>query len=75
VGTGVRVVAAGIALGALLALAGGRLIASLLYGTSPQDPVALGAVAVMLPAVAAVASFVPAWRASHVDPVEALRSE
>jgi predicted permease len=75
VGGGVRIVALGIALGALLALAAGRLIASLLYGTTPHDPVALITVSTILLLVAAVASMVPAWRASRVDPVEALRAE
>ena len=75
VGHGVRAVAAGVVLGALLALAAGRLIASLLYGVSPRDPFVLAAVSVVLLVVAAVASLVPAWRASRVDPVEALRAE
>ena len=75
VGGGVRVVAFGVAVGALLALAAGRLVASLLYGTTPHDPVALIAVSMILMVVAAVASMVPAWRASRLDPVEALRAE
>jgi ABC-type antimicrobial peptide transport system permease subunit len=74
-GEGVRTVAAGVVLGAALALAAGRLVASLLYGVSPRDPAVLAAVAGTLVAAAVVASLVPAWRASRVDPVEALRTE
>ena len=75
VGGGVRTVALGVVVGALLALAAGRLVASLLYGTTPHDPVALLTVSMILMLVAAVASMVPAWRASRVDPVEALRAD
>jgi putative ABC transport system permease protein len=73
--SGVRVVSAGVALGILIAIALGRLLDSQLYGTSSRDPVVLGAVGVMLLGVAAVAAAVPAWRATRVDPVRALRAE
>jgi predicted permease len=72
---GVGIVTAGIVVGVLAALAMGRLVASLLYGVTPHDPVVLGAVAVALLAVAVVASLAPAWRAIRVDPMETLRSE
>src|SRR5262249_17277699 len=75
VGGGLRVVAAGVALGAILALAAGRLIATLLYGVTPHDPLVLGAVAVILLGVAVAAAAFPAWRASRVDPVESLRAD
>jgi predicted permease len=52
-----------------------RLMASLLYGVSPSDPATFAAVGVLLSLVAMVASWVPAYRASRVDPVEALRFE
>jgi len=72
---GVRVAAIGAALGALAGLVAGRALSSLLYGVSPRDPLVLF-VAVLVPVVvAAVASYLPARRASRVDPVIALRHE
>jgi len=72
---GVRVAAIGAALGALAGLVAGRVLSSLLYGVSPRDPlVLLGAVIVPV-VVAALASYLPARRASRVDPVVALRYE
>jgi ABC-type lipoprotein release transport system permease subunit len=47
----------------------------LLYEIKPLDPGVFAAVAAMLLAVAAVACFVPAWRASRLDPMQALRTE
>jgi putative ABC transport system permease protein len=52
-----------------------RLIANLLYGISAADPATYAATAVVLVAVGAIAAFVPARRASRVDPVVALRTE
>lgn len=75
VGQGIRVVVIGALLGVLLALAGGRLIASLLYGVMPTDPWSLSAAMVILVLVAAVASSIPAWRATRADPLEALRAD
>jgi len=72
---GLRTVVVGVAIGVVLALAAGRLIASLLYGISPRDPAAISVVVVTLLAVAAAAAMVPAWRAARVDPVTALRAE
>ena len=72
---GLSVAAMGIALGAVLALAAGRVLASLLYGVSPYDPLVLASAALVLLGAAAVASWVPARRATMVDPVVALRSE
>jgi putative ABC transport system permease protein len=68
-----RLAVQGLAAGILPALAAGSLAGKLLFGVKPYDPAALGAASVLLAAVAMAASYVPAWRASRVDPVEALR--
>jgi ABC-type antimicrobial peptide transport system permease subunit len=73
-GQGLRVTAAGVAIGAVLALALGRIIESLLFGISPRDPYVFATVSVTLLAVAAAASLMPAWRAARVDPVAAMRA-
>ncbi len=51
-----------------------RLVTGLLYGIRPTDPATFGAIAGLLVAVAIVASYVPARRATRVDPLEVLRS-
>jgi putative ABC transport system permease protein len=67
------------ALGVVVGIGGSLLIAkslgALLFGVRPGDPVTLGATAVVLLIVAAIACFLPAWRATRVDPVVALRTE
>jgi len=75
VGEGMRPVLIGIAFGIAAALFLARLIASLLYGVRPSDPLTLVAVALLVAAVAAAASFMPARRATRVDPMIALRYE
>jgi predicted permease len=65
----------GIALGLGVAAGLTRLMSALLFGISPLDPVTFGAVAFVLGAVAVLATYLPARRASGVDPVEALRWE
>lgn len=75
VGEGVRTVMLGVALGVMLALAAGKLVAALLYGIAPQNPAVLGLAAVTLLVVAALAAIVPAWRAARVDPILALRAD
>jgi len=52
-----------------------RMIRSMLYQTQPLDPVVFAGVVVVLLVVAALACVVPAWRASRLDPVQALRTE
>ena len=70
---GARVGALGIAVGIPLALVCSQLISSLLFGVSPRDPAALVAAAVVLFGSVCAATFVPAWRATSVDPSVALR--
>ena len=74
-GPGVRLVLIGLAIGILASLGAGLLIANQLYGVSQMDPLVMGSVAFLLLAVAAVASWLPARRASRVDPAIALRAE
>lgn len=72
---GLRVTAVGIAIGLVAAAAAGPWIRALLFRTSPFDPAVMGAVAGVMLAVAAAAAGLPAWRASRVDPADALRAE
>ncbi len=74
-GSGVRVVAAGMVLGVGVALAGGRFLAPLLFETSPRDPLVFTIVAVTLLVAAIIACLIPARRATRVDPLEALKSD
>jgi putative ABC transport system permease protein len=74
-GSGVSLALAGIAAGLALAFAVTRLLRGLLHGVTPADPATFVVVTVALAGVAALASAVPAWRASRVDPVIALKSE
>jgi predicted permease len=68
-------VALGSALGLGAALATTRWVESLLFGLKPHDPLTIGLAAIVLLAVAAVAAYLPARRASRVDPMAALRRE
>jgi ABC-type antimicrobial peptide transport system permease subunit len=65
--------------GLIAGMAGASLSAgatvSLLFGVTPHDPISLAIVAVALTTAAAVASYVPARRAGHVDPIVALRAD
>jgi predicted permease len=72
-GLGITVV--GVVIGVVGALAAGKAIAALLYGVSPHDPLVLGIVTLLLLSVAAVASYLPARRATRLDPMVALRHE
>jgi len=68
-----RMAVQGLAAGILPALAAGSFAGKLLFGVKPYDPAVLAAASMLLAAVAMAASYLPAWRASRADPVEALR--
>jgi predicted permease len=65
----------GVAAGVLLFLGAGRVVASLLYGIGPHDPLTIVGCVVVLGGVALLASYIPARRAARVDPLQALRAE
>jgi ABC-type antimicrobial peptide transport system permease subunit len=65
----------GVVVGSALTLAGSKAASSLLYGLKAHDPLTLVLAVVILGAIAFVASFIPARRATRVDPVVALRYE
>jgi predicted permease len=70
---GMLLAAGGVAIGFAVAFALARLIANLLFGVPPTDPATFAIIPVVLLIVAVLATYIPAWRASRVDPVEALR--
>jgi len=74
-GDGLRTALYGLALGLAASVGAVRLIQSTLYGTRPLDPAIFVSVPASLLIVAALACFVPAWTASRIDPMQALRSE
>jgi putative ABC transport system permease protein len=65
----------GVAIGLAAALAMGRLVASLVFQVKPTDPTTFLAVAALLALIALLACVIPAYRASKVNPVVALRNE
>jgi ABC-type antimicrobial peptide transport system permease subunit len=65
----------GVAAGLIGAFGLTRLVASLLFGVRPTDPMTIAAVVATIALVAAIASLLPAWRASRVDPIVVLRDE
>jgi putative ABC transport system permease protein len=67
--------AAGVALGVAGAAAATRLMAALLFGVTPTDPATFVSIAGILMAIALAGSYVPARRATAVDPMATLRSE
>ena len=72
---GMALALAGVIIGVAAALGVTRLMASLLYGVTPKDPIAMTSVALLLIGVALAATYLPARRASQMDPVESLRYE
>jgi len=75
VGQGVRPAIIGLVIGLAIALDLSKVLRQMLYGVGPRDPLALVSMAALFIIVALVASFLPARRASRVDPLTALRAE
>jgi ABC-type antimicrobial peptide transport system permease subunit len=70
---GFRLTTAGLALGLAAALGLTRLLGYLLYGVSPRDPAAFASALLVMALAALAACLLPAWRASKIDPVRALK--
>jgi predicted permease len=75
VGQGMRLAVAGLTLGLLVAFAAMRVLSSLLFGVSAHDPLIFGGVSLVLATAAILACYIPARRATKVDPIIALRYE
>ena len=75
VGQGARLALGGLGIGVLASVGVSRLLSALLYGVRPGDPATLAGVALALGGVALLASWLPARRASRVDPMVVLREE
>jgi ABC-type antimicrobial peptide transport system permease subunit len=75
IGEGLALVAVGVAIGLVGALGAARVLRTFLFDLTPSDPVTYAAIIVVLGVTAVLASWVPALRASRVDPVIALRTD
>ena len=75
IGQGMALTTIGLALGLVAAVAGTRVLASMLFEISPRDPATFAVLMTLLAAVALVASVLPALRATRVSPIDALRAE
>lgn len=73
-GNTLRLAVSGVAIGTAASAAAARLMSSLLFGTSPWDAASYAGVVVLLLGVATLSGYLPARRASRVDPMDALRS-
>ena len=74
-GEGLRLIALAVFIGLVVSLGATRLLRNQLFGVAPLDVLTFVAVTVILAGVAILACYVPAWRASRIDPMVALRSE
>jgi putative ABC transport system permease protein len=70
-----RLTAAGIVIGAVAAGMLTRLMGNLLYKVNPRDPIAFGLALVVIAIASLTACFLPAWRATRIDPIQALREQ
>jgi putative ABC transport system permease protein len=75
VGGGLRLAIAGVAIGTVGAIAATRALSGMLFGVSANDPSTFAAITLSVASVALLASYIPARRASRIDPVEALRAD
>jgi ABC-type lipoprotein release transport system permease subunit len=75
VSQGARVVLVGVVIGVVVAFAATRLLGSLLYGVKPVDPIVFAAMSLMMFGIGLLASYMPARRASGVNPIESLRND
>jgi putative ABC transport system permease protein len=74
-GESMLLVGIGVALGLIAALWAGRFVKTVLYGLSANDPLTIAAAVALIAMVSALAGYLPARRASNVDPIEALRQQ
>jgi putative ABC transport system permease protein len=72
---GLRLTALGLVIGSALSLVSGRALRSLLFGVTSTDPLTYAGVVAVLTCASLIACWIPGWRASRVDPMEALRDE
>ncbi len=72
---GLRLTIAGIAIGGIAALLLARLMGNLLYRVSPRDPLAFGSALAVIAIASLAACFLPAWRATRIDPAQTLRDQ
>ena len=75
VGRALKLSLGGVAAGAVLSFVLTRFLAKMLYGVQPTDVLTFGLVSALTIATALVASLIPAWRATQVDPLTSLRAE
>jgi putative ABC transport system permease protein len=73
VGQALKMVVIGLIGGIAIAIAGTRVMTSLLYGVTATDPVTFGSICVLIGVIALIASYIPAHRAARVDPLVAIR--